>query len=86
MLKHLTYIVCLKQSLKLVFNITATLLKEQEKKTGKKFAKGGKKDFFAYHCFYFSVPRHKSTKACHTESRYEGEKVLSNVQNTALLN
>ena len=44
MLKYPTYIVCLKQSLKLVFNITATLLKEQEKKkTGKEFPKGGKK-------------------------------------------
>ena len=45
MLKYPTYIVCLKQSLKLVFNITATLLKEQEKKkkTGKEFSKGGKK-------------------------------------------
>ena len=43
MLKHPTYIVCLKQSLKLVFNTTATLLREQGKKTGKEFSKGGKK-------------------------------------------
>ena len=79
MLKHPTYIICLKQSLKLVFNITATLLKEQEKKNRKRVSKRWEKDFFAYHCFYSSVPRHKSTKTCHTESRYEGEKVLSNV-------
>lgn len=46
MLKHLTYIVCLKQSLKLVFNITATLLKEQEKKKKEKsFQKVGKNTF-----------------------------------------
>jgi len=79
MLKHLTYIVCLKQSLKLVFNITATLLKEQEKKQEKSFQKVGKKT--SLHIIV-SIPLFlaiNQPKPATQNQDTKGKKVLSNV-------
>lgn len=81
MLKHLTYIVCLKQSLKLVFNITATLLKEQEKKkkTGKEFPKGSKKtSLYIIVSISLSLAINQPKPATQNQDTKE-KKVLSNV-------